>query len=113
MNIISINYPKVCMYILLTIFAVMINSGAAYAGDYSMKTNLDEIADQMERWSKQCSTAKMTPETQQKLSELLAQMSQLLREMAAKSGGEMHTEHRDRIMMMKKSWDPFDTSDSM
>ena len=113
MNILSVNYPKVFIYILLTIFAVMINSGPTVAGDDSMQTNLNEIADQMDRWSKQCSTTKMTPEAQQKLSELLAQASQLLKEMAAKSGAEMHGEHREKIMMMEKSWDPFDTSDRM
>jgi hypothetical protein len=33
--------------------------------------------------------------------------------MAGESGGEMHLEHYNKIQMMKKAWDPFDTEDRM
>ena len=113
MNRISITNLKVMVLVIFTFFALMIFSGPAPAGDYTMQTNLNDIADQMSRWSKQCSTSKMKPEAQEKLGELLLQTSQLLKDMAGKSGGEMHTMHSNKIQSMKKDWDPFDTSDSM
>ena len=78
-----------------------------------MQTNLNDFDDQMSRWSKQCSSSKMTPEAQEKLGELLSQTSQLLKDMAEKSGGKMHAEHSNKIQAMKKDWDPFDTSGGM
>ncbi len=113
MNSTSVNYLKVSMLVIFTCFAVMIYSGPAPAGDYTMQTNLNEVADQMARWSKQCRTEKLTPESQAKLGELLLESSQMLKEMAAKSGGEMSMEHHNKIQMKKKAWNPFDTSDRM
>ncbi len=113
MNSTSINYLKVSMFVIFTFLTMMIYSGLAPAGDYKMQTNLDEIADQMARWSKQCSTGKLTSEAQTKLSELLLETSQVLKELAGKGVGEMHMEHHNKIKMMKKAWDPFDTSDRM
>ena len=55
----------------------------------------------------------MTPDAQAKLSELLMEASLLLKDMASKSGSEMDMEHGKKIQMMKKTWDPFDTSDRM
>lgn len=78
-----------------------------------MQTNLNDIADQMARWSKQAGTEKLTPDAQAKLSELLMEASLLLKDMASKSGSEMDMEHGKKIQMMKKTWDPFDTSDRM
>lgn len=81
----SINYLKVSIFVVIAFFTVMIYSGPAPAGDYTMHTNLNDIADQMSRWSKQCSTTKLTAEAQAKLSELPFETSQLLKEMAGES----------------------------
>ena len=113
MNRISINNMKVSMFVIFTFFALIISSGPAPAGDHTMQTNLNDIADQMGRWSKQCSSSKMTPEAQEKLGELLFETSQLLKDIAGKSGGKMNTEHSNKIQSMKKDWDPFDTSSGM
>jgi hypothetical protein len=113
MNRTSINNLKVSTIVIFTFFTVMISSGSAPAGDLTMQTNLNDIADQMSRWSKHCSTSKMTPEAQEKLGELLFLTSQLLKDMAEKSGGKMNTEHSNKIQAMKKDWDPFDTSSGM
>lgn len=104
---------KVFKFVLIAFFTVMLYGVPALAGDYTMQTNLNEIADQLTRWSKQSGTGKLTPEAQVKLSELLMETSQVLKEMAIKSGGEMKMEHHEKIQMMKKAWDPFDTSDRM
>ena len=75
--------------------------------------NLEEVADQLARWSKQSSTGNLSPQAQQKLGQLLLETSKLLKEMGMKSGDEMNMEHHKKIEMMKKDWDPFDTSDRM
>jgi hypothetical protein len=107
------NGLKGCMLVLFSFFTIMLYGGYALAGDQAMQTNLNEVADQMARWSKQSGTGKLTPEAQAKLSELLLQTSQVLKEMAMKGGGEMQMEHQNKIQMMKKAWDPFDSSDRM
>lgn len=109
----SLIYLKVSLFVVIAFFTVMIFSGPAPAGDDMMQTNLNAIADQMDRWSNQCSTNKLTPEAQAKLGELLAETSRLLKEMSGKSGAAMQAEHSTKIQMMKKDWDPFDTSDRM
>lgn len=109
----SKNYVNVSIFVIIAFFAVMIFGGPAPAGDDMKQTNLNDIADQMSRWSKQCSTTKLTPDAQAKLSELLAETSQLLKEISGKSDAAMNAEHSTKIQMMKKSWAPFDTSDRM
>lgn len=101
------------MLVLITFFTMMLYGGSAPAGDDTMRTNLGEIADQLTRWSKQSGTGKLTPEAQMKLSELLMETSQMLKEMNMKDGDQMKMEHHNKIQMMKKAWDPFDTSDRM
>ena len=113
MNRTSLNYLKVSMFVIFAFLTGMISSGPATAEDYTMQTNLNDIADQMARWSEQCSTTKMTPEAIEKLGELLFQTSQVLKDMAGKSGGEMNKMHHNKIQSMEKDWDPFDTSDRM
>ena len=107
------NYRKLSMFVFIAIFTVMICGGPAIAGDQTMQTNLNEVADQLARWSKQSSNGKLTPEAQVKLSELLMETSQVLKEMTMKDSGEMQMMHHDKIQMMKKAWDPFDTADRM
>lgn len=109
----SKNDLKVSMLILILFFTMMLYGGPALAGDYTMQTNLNEVADQLARWSKQSGTGNLTPEAQVKLSELLLETSHVLKEMAMKGGGEMQMEHHNKIQMMKKAWDPFDTADRM
>ncbi len=109
----SKNGLKGCMLVLITLFAMMLCGGYALAEDQTMQTNLNEVADQLARWSKQSGTGKLTPEAQVKLSELLLETSQVLRDMAMKGGGEMQMEHHNKIQMMKKAWDPFDNADRM
>lgn len=113
MKITTKNELKVSMIVLIAFFAVMISSGSALAEDHTMQTNLDEVADQLARWSKQSGTGKLTPEAQVKLGELLLETSQVLKEMTMKGGGEMQMEHHNKIQMMQKAWDPFDTADRM
>ena len=109
----SKNDLQVSMFVLITFFTVMLFAGPAPAGDYTMPTNLNEVADQLARWSMQSGTGKLTPEAQVKLSALLLETSQVLKEMAMKSGSDMQMEHYNKIQMMKKAWDPFDTADRM
>jgi hypothetical protein len=91
----------------------MLYNGSANAGDYSMETNLNDMAQLMDKWSKELGTGKMTPEAQEKLGELLYLSSQVLRDYSAKSGAGMHTEHHNNIEKMKSEWDPFDSSGRM
>ena len=101
------------IFALIAFLSVMLSGGLAFAGEYTMQTNLNEVADQLARWSKPSSTGNLTPEAQMKLSELLMEASQLLREMTMKSDRDMQMEHHQKIQMMKKAWNPFDTSDRM
>ena len=107
------NDRKLSRLVLIAFFTVMLCGGTAIAGDQTMQTNLNEVADQLARWSKQSSTGKLTAEAQVKLSELLLETSQVLKEMTVKDSGEMQMMHHDKIQMMKKAWDPFDTADRM
>jgi uncharacterized protein YlxW (UPF0749 family) len=113
MNRTSINELNVSMLVTFVFLAMMTTSIPALAGDDTMQTHLTDIADQMLRWSKQCSTETLTPEAQAKLGELLSETSQILKELAANSGAEMSMEHERKIQMMKNDWNPFDTSDRM
>ena len=109
----SKNALMVSMLVFIPFFTMMLYGGPALAGDYTMQTNLNEVADQLARWSKQSSTEKMTAEAQAELSKLLLETSRVLKEMAGKSSGEMDMDHHNKIEMMKKAWDPFDTADRM
>ena len=109
----SKNGLKGCTLVLISFFAMMLYGGHALAGDQAMQTNLNEVADQLTRWSKQSSTGKLTPEAQVKLGELLLETSQVLKEMVMEGSGEMQMQHQNKIQMMKKAWDPFDNSDRM
>ena len=87
---------------------LMFFSGSALA-DHNMQSNINEVAVEMERWSKQCGAKPLTPEAQAKLSELLIETSRLLKQIAANTDETMHTEHHRKVMKMKAEWDPFDT----
>ena len=113
MNQLCLNYLKIPMLVLFTIFTVMIYNGSANAEDYTMQTNLNNMAELMSKWSKQLSSGKVEPKAQEKLGELLSRTSQLLRDMSAKSGDDMNMEHHKKVQQMKKDWDPFDTSGRM
>ena len=78
-----------------------------------METNLNDIAELMSKWSKQLSSGKMDPKAQEKLSEMLSRTSQVLQDLSAKKGDDMHMEHHNKIKTMEREWDPFDTSDKM
>jgi hypothetical protein len=111
MNQLGLNYLKIPMLVIFTIFTVMIYNGSANAGDATMQTNLNNMADMMSKWSNQLSSGKMEPKAQKKLGEIMSQMSQVLTDLSAKKSDDMHMEHHNKIQQMKKDWDPFDTSD--
>ena len=113
MKQLCINYMKINYLVLYSIFAMMIYTGSALAGDYTMQNNLKNLSELTTRWSKQLSSGKVTPEAQEKLAELLSLTSQVLQDMSKKSGGQMNMEHSAKIEQMNKEWDPFDTSDRM
>jgi len=113
MKQLSINYKKIPVLLMFTIFAVMIYNGSANAEDYTMQTNLNNMAELMSKWSKQLSSGKMEPKAQEQLGKLLSLTSQVLRDLSAKSRDDMNMEHHKKIQQMKKDWDPFDTSGGM
>jgi hypothetical protein len=104
---------RISMFVLITFFAVMLYGNLSLAGDQTMQANLNAVADQLTKWSKQSGTGKMTPEAQMKLSELLLETSQILKEISMNKGDKMIMEHNKKIKMMEKAWDPFDTADRM
>lgn len=104
---------KISMFALITFFAVMLYGNLSLAGDQTMQANLDSVADQLTKWSKQSATGKMTPEAQMKLSEMLLETSQILKEISMNKGDKMKMEHSNKIKMMEKAWEPFDTADRM
>ena len=104
---------KISMFVVITFLTVMLYGNLSLAGDQTMQTNLNAVADQLTKWSKQSGTGKMTPEAQMKLSELLLETSQILKEISMNKSDEMKMEHSDKIKMMEKAWEPFDTADRM
>lgn len=88
--------------------ALLLWAGPALA-DHNMQSNVNMVAEEMERWSKQCGSKSLTPEAQAKLSELLYETSQLLKQIAANTDAKMHTEYHRKLETMKAEWDPFDT----
>lgn len=113
MNKISMTYIKLPALLIFAIFSLVIFNSPGNAGDYSMQSNLDSMADLVSMWSKQLSTGKMDAKAQEKLSELLSETSQMLRDLSSKSGTDMSMQHHNKIKQMKKEWDPFDTSGRM
>ena len=109
----SMKYINGSVFVIFAIYAVMISSGFAIAGDYTMQKNLTDIADLISKWSKQLSTGKLDSNAQEKLGEMLSQTSQILHDMTMKGKGDMHMDYHNKIMEMEKTWDPFDTSDRM
>jgi roadblock/LC7 domain-containing protein len=98
------------MLVLFTIFTVMIYNGSAYAGEESMKTNMSRMTELMSKFSKQLSSGKVEPKAQEKMGDILSRMAQVMQEMIGAGRSGMHMEHRGKIEVMKKEWDPFDTS---
>ena len=109
----SKKYMRGSVFVIFAICAVLITGGFAIAGDFSMQKNLTDIADLMSKWSKQLSTGKLDTNTQEKLGEIMSQTSAVLRDMTMQGQSDMQMEYHDKIMEMKKAWDPFDTSDKM
>jgi hypothetical protein len=113
MKQLSIYFKKMPMVLVFTIFAVTIYIGSANAGDPTMQTNLNNMAELMSKWSMELSSGKMDQKAQEKLGELLSLTSQVLRDMSAKSGDDMNMKHHKKVQQMEKDWDPFDTSGKM
>ena len=102
------NFNKLKFLALVTIMVVTLHAGPVRA-DYDLESNINEVAEEMARWSQQCGATPLTPEAQAKLSELLIETSQLLRQIAANNDPEMQTEYHRKVEKMKAEWDPFDT----
>ena len=113
MNTLRSNHTTIPMLLIISIFALLIFTGSALAGDSMMQQNCANLSELTSKWSKQLNSGKITPEAQAKLAELLSETSQVLQDMSEKSGAQMHMEHSMKIEKMKKEWDPFDTSDRM
>ena len=99
--------------VIVSLFALMLLTGSALAGDSMMQTNCKNLSELTAKWSNQLNSGKITPEAQAKLAELLAETSQILQAMSEKSGEQMHMENSVKIEQMKKDWDPFDTAGKM
>jgi hypothetical protein len=104
---------KTISLVLFSIFAMVIFTDSALAGDHMMQQNCKNLSDLTSKWSNQLKSGKITPEAQKKLAELLAETSRILQEMSQKSEEQMHMENSMKIEQMTKEWDPFDTSDKM
>ena len=94
--------------VLFAILLVLLFTGPALA-DHTMQGNINMVADEMARWSKQCGAKPLTPEAQAKLSELLIETSQLLKQIAAHSDQKMQGQYYQKVEKMKAEWDPFDS----
>ena len=103
------NLNKLKFLALLTVMMVIVHAGAALA-DHDLQSNINMVAEEMERWSKQCGAKPLTPEAQAKLSELLIETSQLLKQIAVNTDANMQTEYHRKLETMKAEWDPFDTT---
>ena len=113
MNTLRSNHTTIPMLLIISIFALLIFTGSALAGDSMMQQNCANLSELTSKWSKQLNSGKITPEAQAKLAELLSETSQVLQDMSEKSEAQMHMEHSMKIEKMKTEWDPFDTSDRM
>lgn len=94
---------------IVLVFTLMISVVSAAAGDYTMESNLNDIADQMERWSLTCGAKPLTPEAQTKLSELLLETSRLLKEIATNDSPDSQANYHQKMAEMKEEWNPFDS----
>jgi hypothetical protein len=106
-------YMNISIFVTFAFFAAVIYNGTTHAGDYSMGTNLNSMAELLSKWSKQLGSGKVEPKTQEKMGEMMSRMSQVLQEMTGSGSGGMHMDHHQKIEAMEKEWDPFDTSDKM
>ncbi len=113
MKMSSSKYMTLSIFVVFAFVAVMAFSGPARAGDYTMGTNLNSISDLMAKFSKMLSSGKVDAKTQEKMGDILSQMSQVLSEMAGPIGTTMTSDHNQKIDSLKKEFDPFDTSDKM
>ena len=104
---------NISLFITFAFFVALAYNGSAHAGDYSMQTNLNSMADLLSKWSKQLSSGKVDPKAQEKMGEMMSRMSQVMQEMTGSGSSDMHMNHHTKIEAMEKEWDPFDTSDKM
>ncbi len=104
---------KLNSIVIVSVFALIVFTGSALAGDSMMQQNCKNLSDMTAKWSNQLNSGKITPEAQAKLAELLAETSQILQQMSENSGEQVHMENSVKIEQMKKAWDPFDTSGRM
>ncbi len=102
------NLNKLKFLALLTVMMVIVHAGPALA-DHNLQSNINMVAEEMARWSQQCGAKPLTPEAQAKLSELLIETSELLKQIAANTDAKMHTVYHRKLETMKAEWDPFDT----
>ncbi len=108
MNVKPLWKRKITMATVFIFGSLIFLSGPALA-DHDMQSNINMVADEMARWSKQCGAKPLTPEAQAKLSELLVETSRLLKQIAANTDTKMHTEYHRKLETMKTEWDPFDS----
>jgi hypothetical protein len=94
---------------LFLVLAIVSLAGPTTAQAMTIQKNMTDVADQMERWSKQCGTKPLSPEAQAKLSELLMETSKLLRQIVDNQDSAMQMEYHQEITKMKEEWNPFDT----
>lgn len=94
------------IYATLAVVAFVIPTAAEAM---TMENNVNDLAEQMERWSKQCASKPLTPEAQAKLSALLMEASQLLKQIPSNAESDMQMQYHKKIMKMKEEWNPFDT----
>ena len=109
----SQKYRTLSVFAIFAFLATMVFSGSALADGHGMGTNLTSMSELTSKFSKMLSTGKVDAQAQEKMGEILSQISQVLQEMAGTKGGAMEMEHRGKIEGMKKEFDPFDTSDRM
>ena len=94
---------------LLVVLAIVSLAGPTTVKAMTMQKNMTDVADQMERWSKQCGTKPLSPEAQAKLSELLMETSRLLRQIVDNQDSATQMEYHQKITKMQEEWNPFDT----
>ena len=114
MNQTSKYYLKVTVLVVFAVFiTVSYNHLTQAGGKYSSNSNMHEMADLMSKWSKQLGSGKCEPTSQAKMSQLMARMSEVIRNYDSSGSGKMDMDHQKKIETMKQEWDPFDTSDRM
>ena len=108
-----LHYMIMSLLFIFAFMATMSFTNLAQAGEYTMGTNLSSMSELTGKFSKMLSSGKVDAKTQEKIGEILSQMSQVLSEMAGPTGTAMTSDHNRKIESMKKNFDPFDTSDKM